>query len=595
MIKPKNRTGERNRQNRKVISPQEFSLSQYEELRRLALAAGEVNTPLVRDTLALILGFAHKPEVFMARIPDVRLRLLTRLQERQEEGRNDFLPLPPRDVISGEVFMGWIIRSPRDRNPIGPFFLSLKEILQGVGFLGAQGCGKSTCVLYLASQVMRLGLPVWFIEIKSEANVLLHLHPDMLVFDVPKTFKYNPLKPLPGVDERLWQQTLTDAVHQATPMKPETSETFFHECYQLRQHDPSASFIDLPSWLDKRIDESPSAEKGKLRTVRGIVVGIIEKLGPMLDCKEGYSWETLVRRNCAFRLTGLRHNMQTLAANLLQLPLAFLRAKSPERDTLRLVLCFDEAKMLFGKEKFGRRTATGVPFTKQLWTQMRGLGVGNVFADNVSTDLAQFPELNASVLFYFRQGTAAGIREALQATGALERHKPHFYGLRDKGQAFAKKTGHPFPILVQMAYSPKGRYIGDEELERLMAPKLAALTYRPHNTGLVPTIHVAETSTDQSAESAQMISSPGITPAGLPDEWASFLTHVVGHPDQKVSDLYGSYGLSHRKAHRLREELEENGLIIGYVDRSGSRGRPSVYLRLTEKGVRFLNGQREGR
>jgi hypothetical protein len=67
---------------------------------------------------------------------------------------------------------------------------------------------------------------------------------------------------------------------------------------------------------------------------------------------------------------------------------------------------------------------------------MRGLGVGNVFADNVSIDLAQFPKLNASVLFYFRQGTAAGIREALQATGAQERHKPHFYGLQGKGQAF---------------------------------------------------------------------------------------------------------------------------------------------------------------
>jgi hypothetical protein len=436
MIRRRNEAGAKDWRNRRVISPQEFSLSQYEELHRLALAAGEINTPRVRDTLALILGFAHKPEVFMARIPHVRLHLLTRLQERQEEGQNDFLPLPPREVISGEVFIGSIIRSPRDRNPIGPFFLSLKEILQGVGYLGAQGCGKSTSVLYLASQVMRLGYPVWFIEIKPEANVLLHLHPDMLVFDVPRTFKYDPLKPLPGVDERLWLQTLTDVVHQATPMKPATSETFFHECYQLRQHDPSASFVDLPSWLDKRIDESPSAEKGKLRTVRGIVVGIIEKLGPMLDVREGYSWEILVQRNCIFRLTGLSHTMQTLAANLLQLPLAFLRARASERDTLRLVLCFDEAKMLFGKEKFGRRTATGVPFTKQLWTQMRGLGVGNVFADNVSIDLAQFPKLNASVLFYFRQGTAAGIREALQATGAQERHKPHFYGLQGKGQAF---------------------------------------------------------------------------------------------------------------------------------------------------------------
>jgi hypothetical protein len=146
-----------------------------------------------------------------------------------------------------------------------------------------------------------------------------------------------------------------------------------------------------------------------------------------------------------------------------------------------------------------------------------------------------------------------------------------------------------------MACFPKGKHIGDEELERLMAPKLAALTYRPRNTGLAPAIHVAETSTEQSAESAQMVSSPGITPAGLPDEWASFLTHVVEHPDQKVSDLYDSYGLSHRKAHRLRKELEGNDLIVSCIERSGSRGRPSVYLRATEKGMRFLNGQREGR
>lgn len=593
-MRRRNEAGAKNWRNRRVISPEEFSLSLYGELRSLALAAGEVNTPLVRDTLDLILGFAHKPEVFMARIPDVRLRLLTRLQERQEEGRNDFLPLPPRDVISGEVFVGRIIRSPRDRNPLGPFFLSLKEILQGVGYLGAQGCGKSTSVLYLASQVMRLGYPVWFIEIKSEANVLLHLHPDILVFDIPKTFKYDPLKPLPGVDERLWLQTLTDVVHQATPMKPETSETFFHECYQLRQHDPSASFIDLPSWLDKRIDESPSAEKGKFRTVRGIVVGIVEKLGPMLDCKEGYSWEILVQKSCIFRLKGLRHNMQRLAANLIQLPLTFLRARASERDTLRQVLCFDEAKMMFGKENFGRGTTTGVPFIKELWTQMRGLGVGNIFADNVSIDLAQFPKLNASVLFYFRQGTPDGIREALQATGAQERHKPHFYGLRKERQAFAKKTGHPFPILVEMASFPKGRHIGDEELEMRMAPKLAALTYRPHNTGLVPTIHVADNSSEQSDERAKRGSSPDTPSAGLPDEWASFLIHVVEHPDQKVSDLYGSYGLSHRKAHRLRRELEENGLIATRTQNTGTRGRPSIYLRVTEKGVRFLNGQREG-
>lgn len=136
-----------------------------------------------------------------------------------------------------------------------------------------------------------------------------------------------------------------------------------------------------------------------------------------------------MQRNCVFRLRGLSHDMQTLAANLIQLPLSVIRAKAGQRDKLRMVIFFDEAKILIGKDKF-TRPATGVPLAKQLWTQMRGLGVGLVYADNVPTGLAQFVKSNTNILFYFRQRSPSDIREALQATGAQERHKPHFFDMR---------------------------------------------------------------------------------------------------------------------------------------------------------------------
>jgi len=140
--------------NRRGVSPREFSLFQYGDLHRLATAARETKSPIVRDTLALISGFAHKPEVFMERIQGARLYLLGKLARLRQQEPNDFLPLPPRELTDGELFIGWIIRSPGDPKPIRSFSLGLRDILCGVGFLGAQGSGKSTCMLYLASQLM---------------------------------------------------------------------------------------------------------------------------------------------------------------------------------------------------------------------------------------------------------------------------------------------------------------------------------------------------------------------------------------------------------------------------------------------------------
>jgi hypothetical protein len=74
------------------------------------------------------------------------------------------------------------------------------------------------------------------------------------------------------------------------------------------------------------------------------------------------------------------------------------------------------------------------------------------------------------------------------------------------------------------------------------------------------------------------------------EELAGFLYYIRENPAHKnLSSLYDSYGIGREKGTRLKNDLLENDLVERIKIMDGSRKRPSIRLRITGSGHKWLS------
>jgi predicted transcriptional regulator len=504
---------------------------------------------------------------------------------------HDFSPWPTADIISGKIFHSHMITGTNDLNRSHPTYFSFPRINRIVLVFGMIGSGKTTTMMNMTSQLHSLGMPCLILDFKNEYVDLMNHHRDILAFTIPGNFKFNILEPYTDLNRLI--QKIVDLLEETNPIRSDAI-LLLQEClrdvHSKTQHlngSDAPTLFDVQAWFQERIDSKKiiASAKGKYRTLKRVIDNLVFRLGESIDCLTGFDMRQLLSHTCIFRLHRLDSRMQTFVANYILLVVHTILENQGERDRLKIVVIIDECKMLLGAEKFSSRTV-GVPFIKMLVTQGRGIGLGFIFGDNDPTSIAPFVKSNASAIVYLAQPNAAAMREAMVVTGAQEKHKKHFQELK-VGQGFLKLQEHPSPILVQMPDFPKGKHTTEREINKIMEPKLKTLAYKPRAASQLhigPLLPVTETLQEPVA--------PDHSPLLIKPNWGTFLEHVAAHQGANVSTIYSSSGLSYRKAHRLRLELEENGFIIAKKQNNGASNRPPVVIHLTEKAQEYLNEEK---
>lgn len=562
-------------QNRK---PNFIGLESALYVRKLAQEAEAENDKFVINSLKIIRAFPNNQYLINKEINKIETRLLKRIIFNQFQ-KSIFGILPKQGVFKGNVFLGDVFGTQNVR-----FFLDHSQINQNLLVVGRAGSGKTTLLMNIASQLMNQGIHCWMIDFKQDYRQLLQYHPDLIVIKW-KDIRLNPLEPIGDPASHL--QTFLDIFRQCFKISSESMDLLTDCCEQLYRDfgvfNGSKSYptlIDLHNLLLKKLKDknTPTSTKDKARTCLNITNSIIKRMGKCVNVSSGFPLDKLLKRNIVWELNGLSQNLQSLFLKILLNKVFDYRIVKAERGSLRNVILFDEGKMVYGKGKENVGRSLGVDFMKQRTTQIRDFGVGLIIADQIPSTLSDFIKANVHTMICLHLTYGRDINEMKTAMGINDEQSLEIRRLK-VGEAIVKTVEHPFCFKIRLPEPREMRHTKDDELECLMKPMLSALQCEAPQQ---------EFKIEEAPE--VMDKEPRITPKPL-EEWRDFLIHIKKYADYNVSRLYDSFNISRRRGNKMKEELRNNGLIEEVTIRvPGESKRPSMYLKLTEKGEAYLNG-----
>ncbi len=552
-------------------------------VRKLAQEAGAENDNFVINSLKIIRAFPNNQYLINKEINKIERRLVGRIIFNQFQ-KSIFGPLPRQEVFKGNVFFGDVFGAQNVR-----FFLNHSQINQNLLVVGRAGSGKTTLLMNIASQLMNQGIPCWMIDFKQDYRQLLQYHPDLIVIRW-KDIRFNPLKPVDDPDSHL--QTFLDIFRQCFKVRTESLYLLIDYCEQLYRdfgvfdgdNRSCPTLMDLHNFLLRKLKDKNSSEstKGKVGTCLNITNAMIKRVGKCVNVSSGFPLDELLKRSVVWELNGLSQDLQSWFLNILLNWIFTYRIAKAERGSLRNVVIFDEAKMVYGKEKEILGKSSGVNFMKQRTTQIRDFGVGLIIADQIPSTLSDFIKANVHTMICLHLTYGRDINEMKSAMGVNDEQSIEIRRLK-VGEGIVKTVEHPFCFKIRLPEVRKIGHIKDDELECLMKPMLSVL-----QSEAAPQQEFEMTKIKEAPEI--MDKEPRITPKPL-EEWRDFLIHIKKYADCNVSRLYDSFNISRRRGNKMKEQLRNNGLIEQIrVHVPGESKRPAMHLKVTEKGETYING-----
>ena len=551
-------------------------------IQRLAQQAEAENDKFVINSLKIIRAFPNNQYLINKEINKIEKRLLGKIVFNQLR-KSVFDPLPKQEVFKGNIFVGDVFDTQNVK-----FFLNHSQINQNLLVVGRAGSGKTTLLMNIASQLMNQGISCWMIDFKQDYRRLLQYHPNLIVIRW-KNIRLNPLEPVGDSDSHL--QTFLDIFRQCFKISAESADLLTSCCEQLYRDfgvfNESKSYptlIDLHNLLLKKQKDKniPASTKGKARTCSNITNSIIKRMGNCINVSKGFPLDELLKRNVVWELNGLSQDLQSWFLKTLLNNVFTYRIDKAERDKLRNVITFDEGKMAYGKERENVGKFTGVNFMKQRTTQIRDFGVGLIIADHIPSALSDFIKANIHTMICLHLTYSRDINEMKSAMGLTDEQRREMCYLK-VGEAIVKTVEHPFCFKVRLPKPREMRHIRNSELENLMKSVLSNFQSKVTSGQDLKVSEIEEVSEIVDKEVC-------VLPKPL-EEWKDFLIHIKEHTDYNVSKLYDSFNISRRRGNKMKEELRNNGLVEQTtVHVPGQSKRPSMHLKLTEKGEEYING-----
>ncbi len=554
--------------------PKEFALRNFLFIVSLAKEVRELDKPYVINALNTIKTFSHNPAVVNKAVNDIRLRL-EREKAKKFLNRNVFSS-PNSGILKGDIYVG---------NTVGDnqlVFLPLRRINENIGIWGRAGGGKTNLCQNLTLQLVLAGIPVRAYDYKSEYRDLLPFVEDMLVLN-PKCDKFNPLEPVGNPKE--WLQFLADTLQQDFNLKPETKFMWLNYADELYKrcgiYEGNKSYPSIQDMKDFLIEEAnknstSASRKRKIYTCLEVINSLLTSLGEMLDCSSGYTEELLSNFSfVSYEMSNLSSNVQSWLSKLRLKHLYHKCFSGEERNRLKMVGIFEEAKMLFSESL--HHSSTSVDYLKQLLTQGRSSGFGAIITDQNKNELADFVLNNLSCQTCFNLASPKEMRATGYSLGCNKEQVEQLHYLRIP-QAVISLAGHP-PFMIKIPKSPVTKHVSDGELIDLIKPRLVNLSFSPKSSSQGLKIQIDYGVKYEGKKKTLM---------EFLMELKNFLEQAKNNPQLNISQLYSCLNLSGRRGDNLKKQLMDNGLIEESTLHTGERKRPAKNLKVTNKGEKVL-------
>lgn len=548
-----------------------------DELHYLADLLGRENPKIKR---MLQTAYMHPEEVYAIK-KHMKLELKRRGYELED------LPLfglnLPEIVPGKGMFVGYVVLGNGTEREMRTALDSYsRHTLAG----GMSGSGKSTLMKFLVPQFVANGVYPVIFDQEDEYSVLLKvMNPeDLLILDW-NTDRDNLFEPPPGVDPRVWHGKLMSFLREVLYLREGTMnllEVILANLYRNRGILEGSrnyfTILDVINFLDT-MEFRPGSRFYMYREslVNRFKGGLLNELGKVLICREGFGYEDRKKKCEIYRTRGLSDPMRNFYIYLKMMKeLAYSQSLPP--GGLRRIFLIDEAHKLYNRE-IARRYDLGEP---QIFGNARSFskwGLGCIYLDQVPSELPPALFANVNNLFVLRLVNGRCIHGVSQRMNLFAEQREQIPVLEPRHFVF-QSGEFPDPVLVRML-EIRFPYVSEEEIRERTEKTLSCLNFTP------------------AFESLEVSSGEGDA-GGLPGEEKK----VQSRPNKvwkEIAEILSEIGfitisnlsanLSYMAPWRVRRilgEMEKQGMTELCPVNLGRRGNPSTYVILKPKGAEFI-------
>ncbi|MGB9760379.1 MAG: ATP-binding protein, partial [Thermoproteota archaeon] len=478
--------------------------------------------------------------------------------------KKPILECPSKEEADDEVKIGKIMQGEKI---LWDFGLSREELNQHVLITGRSGCGKTTLIMQIIQELLRIRIPFLVIDYKIDYRHLVKTYPQLIVINW-KDLRINPLEPPPEVSFDEWKQQFLNIFghiegiwHGSTQYLLEAIDKAYEEKKRTPKMEDVYKKVVEANETSRKMQEYASVVETRL-------YGMLSKLGAVINNEKTFiDVEKLLQMPVILELHGLGRDEATLIALwLFYWIYAYRRAKGI-RGKLLHVLIIDEAKRIFtASEQYSQTTTeySGIPPADLICDEIREYSEAIIASDQEPTKLSNSLKANTYTKITGFLGNGKDINDIAEAMDLNEEEREAITKL-ERGEWLVKLAGrYTKPFLIKTEDFPLKKDVSDEELSKRMQPFLEKLK-------------VKEKTIEAENKEKVFLSE---------DAWR-LLININNHPFLGIAGRTKALGLSPSRVERAKDELLKRNFAV-QLEVSLSKRRPTSFLVLTSHGLSFL-------
>ena len=321
--------------------------------------------------------------------------------------RETVLREPPskEDSSNGDIEIGTVLYG---KKKLYPFKINQQMLLAHMGIFGSSGYGKTNLSYMLAEQLSERDVPVIIFDFsKRNYRDLLNteLKDVIKIYTVGREvspFRFNPLKPPPGIQLSQWIKEFSVIFDHAYWLLGGGRHIIMKAMDGVYSERSNPNMLDMKKWLYEYEEKVTSArEKNWLATAgRPLESLCFKEVGEIFECEEGTIPSDFLKPGqiTILELDGMTDNDKTF---FIEITLQWLRdfmLVHGKREVLQGVVILEEAHHILNRDKANKMGSETV--IDLVFREVRELGIGMIYIDQ-HPSLISYPALgNTSTQIY---------------------------------------------------------------------------------------------------------------------------------------------------------------------------------------------------
>ncbi len=392
---------------------------------------------------------------------------------------------PDRHVFSrGDFRVGTILYG---KKKLYPMRMKKESLLMHIGIFGSSGYGKTNMSYDLIKELSDKGVPVLVFDF-SKRNykdlISTPLRDRIQIFTIGRNvapFRFNPLKPPPGVLTSQWIKEFAQIFDHAYWLLGGGRHVILKSLDNILSENESPRLADIRKWLvDYGQEKLASRERNWLATAdRPLESLCFKELGEVFDCDQGILPSDFFKKGriTILELESLDTNDKTF---LIEIILQWIRdwlIESGNKEKLVGAIILEEAHHVLNREK-ARKLGTET-VVDLIFREIRELGIGMIYIDQ-HPSLVSYPALgNTSTQIYMNLGLdtrqSSDVRDASNMLGLNYDEQGYYLRRLPIGYGFMLCRGSEFnePFLMQFPkFDMEKGSVSDSDIAEFMKDRI---------------------------------------------------------------------------------------------------------------------------